>query len=844
MSISNEQILAFTDATIKYFIFDKGIMPDSWKIFSYLDNYLKENDILLGSPLFKAYHQPKNGQSNLEKYNRNVKDLTFDLTVFYNELINQGTRILDFFSSSEIQYRSLLQNLKKLVFDFENLLNYESANYVVGDDFSDYSKVDLLNTTAKVDTAAGKVIIGDGHSNKLDLSFYQNISEPSNLEILTPYISRVKLPENAFSNILTSANSTWTEVLLTESPKGCSLRFELPLTKNGESVEINRIYISLTSPKTIKVNIECLQDGAWKRIFDEDIDDIDVISFRPVMTNKLRFVLSKIEPDSNYGNKYFYHFGIKQIELYKFNAGQMAQFRSKPLNIDANEQEDIGIGEITLEVDENIPEGTSIEYYIAENPYLSGAFVLDSDRDVIVDDQYGEGSVFVVGDAGYTRWWEIADSGVSILSGELPSGEFRWIQIEPINRSGATKTKVNFDYLTESNDNEFSDGYILEIDSFAEIFSIGDLKLYKIYEWFDPIDAGKQIVPLKVKAYAGKNCWTFEEKFYEHTQYFETNGTLEDGECIVRGTYKKRVLHNSVLSVRSAGSLEEYEPIEDYVVIYGTPEFGATIRSNVGNMIAEADETLPITYVYGVNFLTSRYIYKCYINLPRNVYENVQESNAEIPKIKFIWWNTDTGKIKTISITNFDDDMVELDKHVEYEYEHNTTRTIQLIDIGRGYGTFEIEIEFDIPEDILAAESDIARKILDEFNPISRVTLPQYLEPNAWNEPLYQIGSDTLKYMTHKYDHTKFAIYQESNGRYVLLTNNMGQFSGNTRLVFKNEILDPQTGFLGIDPSEFFNISFKTVNKICDSILFRAVLKSQIDTTPEICSYKLIIKNE
>ena len=843
MSINQEQILAFTDAAIKYFIFDKGIMPDPWKIFDYLDGYLKENNILLGLPIFRAYYQSKGDQSNLEKYNRNVKDLTFDLTIYYNELINQGARILDFFSSSEIQYRALLQNLKKLVFDFENLLNYESANYVVGDNFSDYSKVDLYITTAKVDTAAGKVIIGDGQSNKLDLSFYQNISEPSNLEFLMAYISRIKLPKNAFSNILTSANNIWTEIVLTESPAGYSIRFELPLTEDGDHVEINRIYMSLMSPKTTKVDVEYLQDGAWKRVFDENIEDINVISFIPITTNKLRFTLSKVEPDSNYGNKYFYHFGIKQIELYKFNAGQMAQFRSRPLNIDANEQEDIGIGEITLEVDENIPEGTSIEYYVAENPYLSGTFVLDSDHDVIVDDQYGEGSVFMVSDNGFTRWWEIKDSGVPIL-GELPSGEFRWIEIEPINRSGATKTKVNFDYLTEADNNEFSDGYILEIDRFAEIFNIGDLKLYKIYEWFDPIDAGKEVVPLKVNLYAGKNCWLFEEKFYEHTQYFETDGILEDGECIVHGSHKKRVLHNSIISVRSAGSLEEYEPIADYVVIYGTPEFGASIKSNVGNMIAEADETLPITYVYGVNFLTSRYIYKCYVHLSKNIYENVQEANAEIPSIRFVWWNTNIGKVKTISITNFNDDMVELAKHVEYEYEHDTVRIIQLSDIGQGYGIFKIEIEFDIPDEIVDAESDIARKILDEFNPILRITLPQYLETYAWNESLYQIGSDTLKYMTHKYDHTKFALYQESNGQYVLLTNNMGQFLGNTRLIFKNKLLDPQLGFLGIDPSEFFDISFKTVNKVCDSILFRAVLKSEIDTTPEFGLYKLIIRNE
>jgi len=843
MSIAREQLKAFYNLAINHFIFDVGSLPSNWKLFNYVDAYLSSNDISLGYPIFKAHHQSKKSKSDIQKYNTNISDLIFDLVIAYNEMTNQSIKISEFLGGSECQHRGLMKELNKLLFQYGNLLNFETEMYVLGDNFADSSNIDFNRTTAKVDVSSGKIIIGDGASKKLHFGFLENISEPPNLEFLMPYVSRTKLLDSSFSNVLISSNSLWSEYVLTDLLPEFAIRFELPLSRFGKEININRIYINLVSPKAVDITVEYLKDGAWRWIFNNDIESVDVISFSPIVTSKLRFTLRKKSPDAIYGSRSTYSFMIKQIEVYKFDSLNMSELVSTPLRIASNTVEDVAAGEITLEVDENIPAGTQIKYFIAEDPYVTGAFVLETDSSVVVDADYGVGSYFSVGHEDYSEHlWDILESGVDV-SGELPnSGEFSWIGIEPHNREDAENTKIYFDYLTESDINEFSDGYVLEIDDVA--FTIGKLKLYKIYEWLDPANLVESAVPFKIGVRGGKNCWMFEEKYYEYIQWFEGEGDLVDGECVILGSKENRILNNSIKSIRSAGSLEEFTPIEDYIVVYGVPAYGATIKSNAGKMIAEAEESLPLIYMYGVNMLTPRYIYRCYIDLPWRVYETAKQTDADVPLITVKWWNTGDGKIKSFAITNFDDEMREIEKKVEYEHEHDVIRSINLLDIGRGYGKFKLELDLELSEDVLNMAEGLVQHIINSLDPISRLTLPSYLPPYGWASPLCQVSPDTLKYATHKYDHSRFAIYQHRLGYYALMTNNFGQFFGNSVLVFKNIIVNPETGFIGIDPYDFFDISFNIVNKKCDSFLFKARLTSEGQTTPELRNYKILVRNE
>jgi len=123
-----------------------------------------------------------------------------------------------------------------------------------------------------------------------------------------------------------------------------------------------------------------------------------------------------------------------------------------------------------------------------------------------------------------------------------------------------------------------------------------------------------------------------------------------------------------------------------------------------------------------------------------------------------------------------------------------------------------------------------------------RIMYPEYLVPYAWATPLYEVGADVMRYGTNKYDHSRFAIYQQDSGHYAIMVNNIGDFLGRNALVYKQTNLYSNGVPPGIDLSDLFDIKFKILSSKADSVLFKATLSSESEVSPALSSYMIKAK--
>jgi len=137
-------------------------------------------------------------------------------------------------------------------------------------------------------------------------------------------------------------------------------------------------------------------------------------------------------------------------------------------------------------------------------------------------------------------------------------------------------------------------------------------------------------------------------------------------------------------------------------------------------------------------------------------------------------------------------------------------------------------------------ENAAALKSLFESLELSnRVALPDFLVIYAWPNDMVRVSEDHLKYRTHKYDHTKYCVIRQNDGYYAILTNNIGQFQRNSRLIKDGKPIDKEIGIVGMDASDFFDIEYFYSSGRFDSLLLKAHLKAIGTATPEIRSYSL-----
>lgn len=367
MSIARRQIREVMDKIIKEEL-QKGVLPSIEFITRKLNKHF--SDKALGQPTMKLRPAKYRQTSSSDDWNDTIEEIYTDLIVLYEESIAQVERIIKDFDYAETEKRKIERKIKELEGKIQELLllnnNLEGYLFSVYDNFTTQSKVDMDKTNCWIDYSLGEVtpMFSRIGTIKADLSNKNpQVSIVSQKDIVsTQTIGDVK------SMLNDNLNTFWIARVTSKKEQPISYSVKL---NNLSLSEVNRIVINPKVADDVTVELKITSDGYnWidvgtKRIQEKtawDFDSVDIAHLEFVIT---RTDYDEVEPLDTGELGFIYYIGIANISIMKVGFENAGTIVSKPLTVLDRQGKEVTVNKISLEVQDEVPQGTSIDYYIA-----------------------------------------------------------------------------------------------------------------------------------------------------------------------------------------------------------------------------------------------------------------------------------------------------------------------------------------------------------------------------------------------------------------------------------------------------------------------------------------------
>lgn len=330
-------------------------------------------------PLLKVRRQQRKKRFNIQDHNNMLEEADQDFSLLFKEVIDQSTAVLRFLSFGD-------STLRKVIHDSRisnDLLEYELATapgiagYFFGnyDNFRDLSKIDLSLSTVRIDLGTESVTLPlKGDVEKLDLSFLSTRTPSTEVvDAFSHVVSIREVPGETSKNAFDSLNTTWQTEIVSTKPDGITVIVEFDLHESRELVPASAVIVDsmlFGSAKLeveykpdssnfvkVKTDREILLTGAKARV---QLPESKARSLR------LRFTIQTPQRTSSIEEVpvYYYYLPIREIEVYKEGYSKSASLVSNTLS-PISEDAISTIDKVSLEVNESLPEGTSIKYQIS-----------------------------------------------------------------------------------------------------------------------------------------------------------------------------------------------------------------------------------------------------------------------------------------------------------------------------------------------------------------------------------------------------------------------------------------------------------------------------------------------
>ena len=870
MSLARVQLKRFLSDAAKFLLRRGRTIPTKGQILTRARERMK--DTTLGGPIFRAQKQIQSRQSNAEDYNENIQAAKFDIDTFSTAAMDQSLRLLRNFSATYVELRRISNQITGLVHDIDATKFYQDGyNYVIGDAFASLDLIDGERSTVMPDLSTGKISLQTGIAKTANLNFLASTTSPSGLHFSKPILKHTLAPGSFFGNIFDGSSSYWKVHALLHESGPLSMSLEIPLSKDGSSREVNGAYVdSLTLGIC---TLEYRDKGIWRTVVADKLAHTNAFSFSTISTEVMRVTVKRPTHDELLGDRYLYEFGFRSIVFYLSTNKLVGEFYSMSLPLAPGLSKDATAVAVDLVVEEVVAPGTSIEYFVAVDPYVSGSLYPEGYYTVDGVDPYLHGSEGLV--------WSHDASGGYVLSSTLRdfstlSGLTDWSSWTP-NWHALTPTTegrpepVYLDFANFIAPEETLNGFPERAKSFGKW---GNIRFLKIFEFKDTYNLTRHPIPSNIMLHPGKDCFLFREQHLKYKDDIVGQGIIVDGRMVIYGTEQARVVHSSVRNLRSWGAdpSEEgsfFTEPDDYIVNYGVPDrWSAEVVQNAGRINILGEDFLPVQYTYSYRRLEPYYTLETSFYYDRNVSQRSKLSDVIEPIIKIYWWvHEGFGRMSEVTLINYDENGVVRGRHSETQRAAEELVKIDIRTVGVGTGWYTLKITLDLRKELkmicktieggpdvgmhvleIDTGADISREgitlsfiqsIFMSLQPMKRIVLPDYLTIFAWREPATQVSEDYLKYCVHKFDHSKFAVIQQTDGYYAVLSNNVGQFAGNTRLIHQGEAVDTIDGIMEMDTSEFYDIAYMTCAGKFDSLLFKSILRGTGGASPELKSYTL-----
>ena len=318
-----------------------------------------------GLPRF-TYREMKKGQvSSLEDYNALFHELSFDLTVGFEEVRYLNNRMMSITSYYETERRRINKELARVAEKAKWVqMKQEAASNkeVVGDtlqnflqiDFQGNEKRNIPQTSALVDLEHNSVEMMRvrKHTKKHDLTkaklnFYAESPEFPIIH-LTPFESAIQ----------DSIYESWRAIVINKLATNLNSFLDVEIEK---PVHATNVSIDTQVGNPVFVTLFLSKDGkTFLPLERRKIINTYQWNFERQEVKAIRFQFEKKEEDRANGSDYEYVFGAKNISLMEEMYVNEAHFVSQPFDLPDHE----GIEKVSLEVDDLVPAGTSIRYYV------------------------------------------------------------------------------------------------------------------------------------------------------------------------------------------------------------------------------------------------------------------------------------------------------------------------------------------------------------------------------------------------------------------------------------------------------------------------------------------------
>ena len=454
---------------------------------NFLNSEVKKRLSEPGTPLSEYSAINRNSKSDPDAFSNAIRNFIFDLKTLKQDIKNQRQDIQKYFDTSRAEYDNAYRALLGIIKTSNSIksgIPEEELTYTVFDGFIDKSKID--NNNLSIDTEACAVSLGNTKNDAVDLSHYRKVNNPK--ITITDGVDSVQyrrhLPGCSFSNLFNGNEmDNWVFEVRMHRDSTIEFYFDIQVHPKGLPIPINKVEITSVAVagydnsergEVISTSEEDRNEignhgsvalewkgpetnGEWRSVPDSirKIQKktewlINWGDLKGEVTN-LRFRLRKNVPDV----EKTYRFSLSEIALFRSDFLLVGELYSKPLKMEAYSSETPAVMTAALSTDSDVPEGTSIRYYIGLDEPVSGYFA--DENGLALDSNSPNINQFVPDPSSYVFASDLKNLYSINGASEYQDWEPTWFEFTPSDQAReGVPTFVEFDNYIFHKDTEMS----------------------------------------------------------------------------------------------------------------------------------------------------------------------------------------------------------------------------------------------------------------------------------------------------------------------------------------------------------------------------------------------------
>lgn len=330
---------------------------------------------------------------------RNNFDATIDdIDILYESIEDQSNSIMEQLTNSLKEHNGVkreLRNIETRAVDIQaGKMGKDYLKYIFTEKFLNINNINTIQTTTDsdtkapiIDTKSGTAYIPNALMNLVDLTHYYG----RKIDIIntgyTGHIIDSGYEGHADVGTILNINDPrrLTYRVKTSEPTSLKSSFVIQLSSDRTAIAINTILIQLDADSLSgQLKIEYKTPAGWKSIpdFPQKILDVDKINFKfaDITTTHLKFQFIKEYPDFIDSNEYFII--IDSLVILRADTHKTATIYSKSLKIEPYDNEKVVIKNIAVNANGYIPDGCSVNVYVAKDKLIKGYF-LDTNNNYV-----------------------------------------------------------------------------------------------------------------------------------------------------------------------------------------------------------------------------------------------------------------------------------------------------------------------------------------------------------------------------------------------------------------------------------------------------------------------------